>query len=204
MFYALRSHMLYCSYFWLTDCSFANVRSLECLCKSNCACQLDINKRKWWWCSGLITQQEVVDLYRREAWRAEARVRRTESRDGVLDCRSGVFEYSRHSVWLLRHLNSVRCLERLSTPSMDKCKWQNDREGLHFFIKHHAYRKILKYILCRVMEPSKKMPDLNCEVQDLLFEVVDLKQEVPDLRSGGIRPNLTLWWWITSIMYFDS
>jgi len=42
------------------------------------------------------------------------------------------------------------------------------------------------------MEPSKKMPDLNCEVQDLLFEVVDLKQEVPDLRSGGIRPNLTL------------
>jgi len=61
-----------------------------------------------------------------------------------------------------------------------------------FFIKHHAYRKILKYILCRVMEPSKKMPHLNCEVQDLLFEVVDLKQEVPDLRSGGIRPNLTL------------
>jgi len=141
MFYALRSHMLYCSYFWLTDCSFANVRSLVCLCKSSCACQLDINKRKWWWCSGLITQQEVVDPYRREAWRAEARVRRTESRDGVLDCRSGVFEYSRHSVWLLRHLNSVRCLERLSTPSMDKCKWQNDREGLHFFYKTSCIQK---------------------------------------------------------------
>jgi len=32
------------------------------------------------------------------------------------------------------------------------------------------------------------VPDLNCEVQDLLLEVVDLKQEVPDLRSGGILP----------------
>ena len=51
--------------------------------------------------------------------------------------------------------------------------------------------KILKYTLCRVVDPSKKVPDLNCEVQDLLLEVVDLKQEVPDLRSGGIRPNLT-------------
>ena len=38
------------------------------------------------------------------------------------------------------------------------------------------------------MDPSKKVPDLNCEVQDLLFEVVDLKQEVPDLRSGGTPP----------------
>jgi len=51
--------------------------------------------------------------------------------------------------------------------------------------------KILKYTLCRVVDPSKKVPDRNCEVQDLLLEVVDLKQEVPDLRSGGIRPNLT-------------
>ena len=51
--------------------------------------------------------------------------------------------------------------------------------------------KILKYTLCRLVDPSKKVPDLNCEVQDLLLEVVDLKQEVPDLRSGGIRPNLT-------------
>ena len=41
------------------------------------------------------------------------------------------------------------------------------------------------------MDPSKKVPDLNCEVQDLLLEVVDLKYEVPDLRCGGIRPNLT-------------
>ena len=36
------------------------------------------------------------------------------------------------------------------------------------------------------------MPDLNCEVQDLLLEVVDLKQEVLGVRSGGIAPpNLT-------------
>ena len=41
------------------------------------------------------------------------------------------------------------------------------------------------------MDPSKKVPYLNCEVEDLLLEVVDLKQEVPDLRSGGIPLNLT-------------
>jgi len=39
-----------------------------------------------------------------------------------------------------------------------------------------------------VVDPSKKVPDLKCEVQDLLLEVVDLKQEVPDLRSGRIPP----------------
>jgi len=49
-----------------------------------------------------------------------------------------------------------------------------------------------KYSLCRVVDPSKKVPDLNCEVQDLLLEVVDLKQEVLGVRSGGIAPpNLT-------------
>jgi len=42
------------------------------------------------------------------------------------------------------------------------------------------------------VDPSKKVLDLNCEVQDLLLEVVDFKQEVPDLRSGGIHPNLAL------------
>ena len=43
-----------------------------------------------------------------------------------------------------------------------------------------------------MVDPSKKVPDLKCEVQDLLLEVVDLKQEVPDLRSGRIPPpNLT-------------
>ena len=61
-----------------------------------------------------------------------------------------------------------------------------------FFTKHHAYRKILKYKLCRVVNPiSRKVSDLNCGVQDLLLQVVDIKLEVPDLRSGGIRPNLT-------------
>jgi len=51
--------------------------------------------------------------------------------------------------------------------------------------------KILKYKLYRVVDPSKKVPGLNCGVQELLLEVVDLKKEVPDLRSGRIRPNLT-------------
>jgi len=41
----------------------------------------------------------------------------------------------------------------------------------------------------RVVNPSKKVPDLNCGVQDLLLKVVDLKQEVPDLRSAGIPPS---------------
>jgi len=59
--------------------------------------------------------------------------------DGVPDRRPGVFEHSRHSVWLLWHLNSVWCLQHLSTPSMDKFKWQNDLEGLHF----------LQNIMCR-------------------------------------------------------
>ena len=35
---------------------------------------------------------------------------------------------------------------------------------------------------------QKKVPDLNCEVQDLLLELVDLEKEVPDLRSCGIPP----------------
>ena len=47
-------------------------------------------------------------------------------------------------------------------------------------------------MLYRVVDPSKKVPDLNCGVQDLLLDVVDLKQEVPDLlRSCGIPHNLT-------------
>jgi len=71
---------------------------------------------------------------------------------------------------------------------MDKCKRQNDREGLHFFTKHHAYRKILKYKLCRVVDPGKKVLDVKCEIQDVLLQVVDLKQKVPDLRSGRIPP----------------
>ena len=42
-----------------------------------------------------------------------------------------------------------------------------------------------------MVDPSKQVPDLKCEVPDLLLEVVGLKQEVPDLRSGGIPLNLT-------------
>ena len=42
-----------------------------------------------------------------------------------------------------------------------------------------------------MVNPSKKVPDLDCEVQDLL-EVVDLKQEMSDLRSSGIPPPLNL------------
>jgi len=39
------------------------------------------------------------------------------------------------------------------------------------------------------VDPSKKVPDLNCEVRDLLLEVVDLKQEVPGLRSSDYTNN---------------
>ena len=42
------------------------------------------------------------------------------------------------------------------------------------------------YKLFTVVDPSRKVLDLNCEVYDLLLEVVDLKQELLDLRSGGI------------------
>jgi len=39
-----------------------------------------------------------------------------------------------------------------------------------------------------MVDLSKKVPDLNGDVQDILLEVVYLKQEVPDLRSGWISP----------------
>jgi len=39
------------------------------------------------------------------------------------------------------------------------------------------------------VDPSKKVPDLNCEVRDLLLEVMDLKQEVPGLRSSDYTNN---------------
>jgi len=45
----------------------------------------------------------------------------------------------------------------------------------YIFTKHHAYTKIPKYKLCRNGKRCKKVPDLNCEVQNLLLEVVDLK-----------------------------
>jgi len=39
----------------------------------------------------------------------------------------------------------------------------------YIFTKHHAYRKILKYKLCKAVDPSRKVPDLNCGVRDLLL-----------------------------------
>ena len=42
---------------------------------------------------------------------------------------------------------------------------------------------MVKYKLFRVVHPSRKVPGLNCEVQDL-------EQEVPDLRSGGTPPPI--------------
>ena len=45
----------------------------------------------------------------------------------------------------------------------------------YIFTKYHAYRKMPKYKLYRNGKRCKKVPDLNCGVQDLLLEVVDLK-----------------------------
>ena len=39
-----------------------------------------------------------------------------------------------------------------------------------FFTKHHAYRKYSNNKLCRVVDLSKKVPDLNCRVHDLLLD----------------------------------
>ena len=62
------------------------------------------------------------------------------------------------------------------------------------FLATSTHRKILKCKLCRVVDLSKKDPNLNREVQGLLLEVVDLKQEVPDLRSDGIPcPQFDPW-----------
>ena len=44
-------------------------------------------------------------------------------------------------------------------------------------------------LLSTVVDPSKKMPDVNCEVQDLLLEVVDLKHEVPASDRPSVRQS---------------
>jgi len=73
----------------------------------------------------------------------------------------------------------------------------NDREELHLFLQNIMHREKYSNIncaLCRVVNPSKKVPDFNCELQDLSTEVVDLKNEVPDpvvkvvmcSRGGGL------------------
>jgi len=46
----------------------------------------------------------------------------------------------------------------------------------YIFYKTSCIEKILKYKLCWVADTSEKVPDLNCDVQDLLLEVVDLNQ----------------------------
>ena len=105
----------------------------------------------------------------------EARARRTESRGGVPDHRPGVFEHSRHSVWLLWHLNSVYAcsiyLHQAWTNANDKMTVKD-----YIFYKTLCIRrKILNIITVQSVDPNKKVPDLNCGVQDLLLEVVDLK-----------------------------
>jgi len=52
----------------------------------------------------------------------------------------------------------------------------------YIFLQNITQRKILKYKLCRVVDLSNKVHDLNCEVQDRLLEV-------SDLRSAGISPS---------------
>jgi len=44
--------------------------------------------------------------------------------------------------------------------------FDRDREGLHFY-RSSCIGKILKCKLCRVVDPDKKVPDLNCGVVDL-------------------------------------
>ena len=75
----------------------------------------------------------------------------------------------------------IPVVERLEGPKLEP-------EGPNAEVR---FRPPTKCKLCRVVDPSKKVPDLKCEVPNLLLEVVDLKREVPDLRSGGIPLNLT-------------
>jgi len=72
----------------------------------------------------------------------------------------------------------------------------------YIFLQNIMHReKMLRYKLCRVVDPSKKVPDLNCELQDRLLDVVDLRQQVPDLRSDGIPPpDMELGHWLTGSM----
>ena len=123
----------------------------------------------------------VVKLLSKRRWILWCLKGRSSSSKGQKqrwDSRQGVFEHSRHSVWLLWHLSSVWRLQHLSTPSVDKCKMT---EWPHIFLQNITQRE--KYTndkLCRVVDP-------NCEVHDLLL--VDFEQEVPDMRSGGTPPT---------------
>ena len=77
----------------------------------------------------------VVKLLSKRRWILWCLKGRSSSSKGQKqrwDSRQGVFEHSRHSVWLLWHLNSVWRLQHLSTPSVDKCKMT---EWPHIFYK---------------------------------------------------------------------
>ena len=51
--------------------------------------------------------------------------------------------------------NSVWCLQHLSTPSTDKHKWQNDREGLHF-LQNIMHRERYSNVNCAEMGKGTK------------------------------------------------
>ena len=154
-------------------------------------------------CSGYITEQEVVDLYRREAGMVEAQARRAESRRGVPDRRRGVFEHSRHSVWLLWHLNSVVTLAtsiHTKHGHMQMTKWPR-RTTL--FAKHHAWRKLLKYKLCRVVD-SYRLEAWRAETR---ARRAKSRGGIPDHRTGVFehsRHSVWLLWHSNSIWCSDS
>jgi len=67
MFYVLcfaLLYALYCPYFGVIVCFFIHCSSLVCLCKSSCACQLGIDKRKWCWCWRYMLWLHCVRLLR--------------------------------------------------------------------------------------------------------------------------------------------
>ena len=82
-------------------------------------------------------------------------------------------------------------------PKLEPTKGREERWGSQTPTRgFRAYKALClafmaKCKLCKVVTPSKKVPDLKCELQDLFLEIVDLKREVPDLTSGGIPLNLT-------------
>jgi len=77
------------------------------------------------------------------------------------------------SVWLLWHLNSVYAcniyLHQAWTNANDKMTAKD-----YIFLQNIMQtQKNTQHYNC--VDPNKKVPDLNCGVQDLLLEVVDLK-----------------------------
>jgi len=74
----------------------------------------------------------------------------------------GFCEHSRHSVWLLWHSNGYLMLA--ASIYTKHGQMQNDKitaKVYIFFTKHHAYRKLLKYKLCRVVDSSKRCRSIS-------------------------------------------